>query len=40
MPFIFTHADTQALVDACYRAMLESFERAAKWADANPEETA
>ena len=40
MPFIFTHADTQAAVDARYRAMLESFEWAAKWAEANPEEAA
>jgi len=40
MPFIFTHADTQALIDARYRAMLESFEWAAKWAEANPEEAA
>ena len=40
LPFIFTHADTRALVDARYQAMLESFEWAAQWAAANPEETA
>ena len=31
MPFIFTHADTRAVVDARYRAMLESFDWAERW---------
>ena len=36
MPFIFTHGDTKAEVDARDQAMIESFEWAAKWAEANP----
>jgi NAD(P)-dependent dehydrogenase (short-subunit alcohol dehydrogenase family) len=40
VPFIFTHADTRAVVDARYRAMAESFEWAAHWVNANPEEAA
>jgi NAD(P)-dependent dehydrogenase (short-subunit alcohol dehydrogenase family) len=40
VPFIFTHADTRTLIDTRYRAMLESFEWAAEWAEANPEEPA
>jgi NAD(P)-dependent dehydrogenase (short-subunit alcohol dehydrogenase family) len=38
VPFIFTHADTRTVVDARYRAMVESFEWAARWAEASPEE--
>ena len=33
-PFIFTHADTRALVDARYERMKESFDWAERWRDA------
>lgn len=36
VPFIFTHADTRALVDARYQAMSESFEWADRWRTSNP----
>jgi NAD(P)-dependent dehydrogenase (short-subunit alcohol dehydrogenase family) len=38
LPFVFTHADTRALVDARYERMKESFEWADRWRNANPEE--
>jgi len=37
LPFIFTHADTRALVDARYERMKESFDWAESWRDANPD---
>jgi len=37
VPFIFTHPETRTAVDARYRAMVEGFEWAARWTEANPE---
>ncbi|MCP5044825.1 MAG: SDR family NAD(P)-dependent oxidoreductase [bacterium] len=38
LPFIFTHADTRALVDTRYQRMQESFAWADRWHEANPED--
>jgi NAD(P)-dependent dehydrogenase (short-subunit alcohol dehydrogenase family) len=37
LPFIFTHADTRALVDSRYERMKECFGWADRWREANPE---
>jgi hypothetical protein len=33
IPFVFTHADTRALVEDRYRVMQESLDWADRWAD-------
>jgi NAD(P)-dependent dehydrogenase (short-subunit alcohol dehydrogenase family) len=40
LPFIFTHADTRALVDSRYERMKECFGWADRWREANPEQEA
>jgi len=40
LPFIFTHADTRALVDSRYERMKECFGWADRWREANPEHEA